>query len=121
MDGSIFNVPLKYLPILNQSTEQERNSWELCGNGFAIRWPELNNYILTASELIREFKWGVDFSSWFLVLSFWLGVLLLDIVAVAHSNPSLFVRQLGGGEGALAGKFHFDEVPWAEGVKKRGN
>ena len=56
MDGSIFNVPLKYLPILNQSTEQERNSWELCGNGFAIRWPELNNYILTASELIREFK-----------------------------------------------------------------
>ena len=56
MDGSTFNVPLKYLPILNQSTEQERNNWELCGHGFAICWPELNNYILTASELIREFK-----------------------------------------------------------------
>ena len=56
MDGSTFDVPLKYLPILNQSTQQERNNWELCGNGFAIRWPELNNYILTASELIREFK-----------------------------------------------------------------
>ena len=56
MDGSTFDVPLKYLPILNQSTQQERNNWELCGNGFAICWPELNNYILTASELIREFK-----------------------------------------------------------------
>lgn len=56
MDGSNFNVPLKYLPVLNQSTDDERNNWELCGNGFAICWPELNNYILTASELIREFK-----------------------------------------------------------------
>ncbi|MCG8318456.1 MAG: DUF2442 domain-containing protein [Cytophagales bacterium] len=56
MDGSIFKVPLKYLPILNQSTQDERENWELCGNGFAICWPDLNNYILTASELIREFK-----------------------------------------------------------------
>ena len=56
MDRSTFIVPLKYFPILNQSTLDERNNWELCGNGFAICWPELNNYILTASELIREFK-----------------------------------------------------------------
>ena len=56
MDGSTVDVPLKYQPILNQSTQQERSNWELCGNGFAICWPELNNYILTASELIREFK-----------------------------------------------------------------
>ena len=24
------------------------------------------------------------------------------------------------GEGALAGKYHFDEITWAEGVKKCG-
>ncbi|MDN5215495.1 DUF2442 domain-containing protein [Fulvivirgaceae bacterium BMA12] len=56
MDGSIFEVALKYLPVLNKSTEKERNNWELCGNGFAICWPDLNNFILTSSELIRNFK-----------------------------------------------------------------
>ena len=45
--------------------------------------------------------------SWFLVLSSWL-------------SPSFFVRQSGGGEGALAGEYHFGEITWAEGVKKRG-
>lgn len=56
MDGCLFEVPLKYLPVLYQSTEEERNNWQLCGNGFAICWPDLNDFILTSSELIREFK-----------------------------------------------------------------
>ena len=37
----------------------------------------------------------------------------------ASLSPSFFVRQKGAEEGALAGKYHFDEITWSEGVKKR--
>ena len=41
-DGRTLSVPLAWYPRLVHATPDERNNWELIGNGQGIRWPDLD-------------------------------------------------------------------------------
>ncbi len=41
-DGRTISVPLAWYPRLVHATQDERNNWELIGNGQGIRWPDLD-------------------------------------------------------------------------------
>ncbi|WP_019988254.1 DUF2442 domain-containing protein [Rudanella lutea] len=41
-DGRIVGSPLHWFPLLDKATPQQRNHYELVGDGYAIRWDELN-------------------------------------------------------------------------------
>ena len=38
-DGRRISVPLAWYPRLDQATTEQRLAWELCGAGFGIHWP----------------------------------------------------------------------------------
>ena len=44
-DGRTISVPLLWFPRLTHGTDEERNHWELVGNGEGIHWPELDEDI----------------------------------------------------------------------------
>lgn len=41
-DGRIVGSPLRWFPLLAKATPEQRNHYELVGDGYAIRWDELN-------------------------------------------------------------------------------
>jgi hypothetical protein len=41
-DGRTISVPLAWYPRLSYGTPEERNHWELIGDGEGIHWPELD-------------------------------------------------------------------------------
>ena len=41
-DGSTISVPLAWYPRLVHATQEERDNWELIGEGQGIRWPDLD-------------------------------------------------------------------------------
>ena len=41
-DGRTLCVPLAWYPRLVHATQDERNNWELIGEGQGIRWPDLD-------------------------------------------------------------------------------
>ena len=41
-DGRAISVPLAWYPRLMHATREERNNWELIGDGQGIRWPDLD-------------------------------------------------------------------------------
>ncbi len=51
MDGRTIAVPLVWYPRLWHGTAQERNQWELIGQGMGIHWPELDEDISVANLL----------------------------------------------------------------------
>ena len=38
-------IPLDWYPRLLHATVKERQNWQLLGDGYAIHWPELDEYI----------------------------------------------------------------------------
>lgn len=44
-DGRRVVVPLGWYPRLQHATDEERQNWELLGDGYAIHWPDLDEYI----------------------------------------------------------------------------
>jgi len=38
-------IPLDWYPRLQHATEEERQNWQLLGGGYAIHWPDLDEYI----------------------------------------------------------------------------
>ena len=42
LDGRTISVPLAWYPRLLHGTPEERNRWELIGNGEGIHWPHLD-------------------------------------------------------------------------------
>src|SRR5688572_15037744 len=44
-DGRILLVPLGWYPRLLHATDQERQRWQLLGDGYAIEWSEIDEHI----------------------------------------------------------------------------
>jgi len=44
-DGRSITVPLSWYPRLMNGTVQERQHWQLLGDGYAIEWPDLDEHI----------------------------------------------------------------------------
>jgi len=44
-DGRSISVPLAWYPRLVAGTPEERQSWKLLGDGYAIEWPDLDEHI----------------------------------------------------------------------------
>lgn len=41
-DGRSISVPLSWYPRLLQATAKQRAVWEICGGGYGIHWPEID-------------------------------------------------------------------------------
>jgi len=52
MDGRTIRVPLAWFPRLLEATLAERSNWEVCGGGYGIHWPQLDEH-LSAEGLLR--------------------------------------------------------------------
>ena len=63
-DGRTISVPLAWYPRLIHATQEERDKWELIGDGQGIHWPDLDEDISTegliagrpSGESQRSFK-----------------------------------------------------------------
>ncbi len=44
-DGRIISTPISWYPVLAAANKEQRNSWQLCGGGFGIAWPNLNEHL----------------------------------------------------------------------------
>ena len=53
MDGRAISIPLARYPRLFHATPQQRAHWELCGGGYGIHWPDVDEDLSTAG-LLRE-------------------------------------------------------------------
>jgi len=51
MDGRTISVPLVWYPRLFNGTEKQRNNWEICGGGYGIHWPDLDEDLSTEGML----------------------------------------------------------------------
>lgn len=52
MDGRSIRVPLAWYPSLLNATEAQRSTWEVCGGGYGIHWPKLDEH-LSSEGLLR--------------------------------------------------------------------
>lgn len=52
MDGRSIRVPLAWYPSLLNATAAQRSHWEVCGGGYGIHWPELDEH-LSSEGLLR--------------------------------------------------------------------
>jgi len=51
MDGRTITVPLAWYPRLLQATEAQRNNWKICGGGYGIHWPDIDEDLSTEGLL----------------------------------------------------------------------
>ncbi len=47
LDGRTISVPLAWYPRLLAATPEQRSNWALCGGGFGIHWPDLDEDLST--------------------------------------------------------------------------
>ena len=52
-DGRSVSVPLAWYPRLLHATAGQRAGWRICGGGFGIHWPEIDED-LSAEGLLRR-------------------------------------------------------------------
>ena len=52
-DGRSISVPLTWYPKLLKATPQKRAHWEVCGGGYGIHWPLLDED-LSIGGLVRD-------------------------------------------------------------------
>jgi hypothetical protein len=50
-DGRRLAVPLAWFPRLLHATQEQRNKWELLGDGEGIHWPEIDEDLSVAGLL----------------------------------------------------------------------
>ena len=50
-DGRTITVPLAWYPKLLHATEEQLAEWEVCGGGFGIHWPALDEDLSTEGLL----------------------------------------------------------------------
>lgn len=51
MDGRTIFVPLVWYPKLLKATRKQRIHWEICGGGYGIHWPEIDEDLSTEGLL----------------------------------------------------------------------
>ena len=51
MDGRTISVPLSWYPRLAGATPAQRSRWEICGGGFGIHWPDVDEDLDTEGLL----------------------------------------------------------------------
>ena len=51
MDGRSISVPLAWYPRLMNATPEQRSHWQVCGGGFGIHWPEIDEDLSTEGLL----------------------------------------------------------------------
>ncbi|MHC4427724.1 MAG: DUF2442 domain-containing protein [Planctomycetota bacterium] len=51
LDGRTIKVPLAWYPKLLHATAEQRDNWEICGGGFGIHWPDLDEDLSTEGLL----------------------------------------------------------------------
>jgi len=44
-DGRSLTIPVEWYPRLFHGTPEERQNWQLLGDGYAIEWPDLDEHI----------------------------------------------------------------------------
>src|SRR3989304_699200 len=52
MDGRTISAPLTWFPKLLKASAKERSHWEICGGGYGIHWPEIDED-LSSEGLLR--------------------------------------------------------------------
>lgn len=52
VDGRTISAPLAWYPKLLNATPKQRSNWEICGGGYGIHWPEIDED-LSAEGLLR--------------------------------------------------------------------
>lgn len=50
-DGRRISVPLEWYPRLARATPMQRANWELCGGGYGMHWPDLDEDLSTEGLL----------------------------------------------------------------------
>ena len=53
-DGRAISAPLAWYPRLAHAAPEERSSWELCGGGWRIHWPDLDEEISVEGMLAGQ-------------------------------------------------------------------
>ena len=51
LDGRTISVPVEWFPRLRAATQSQRDNWEVCGGGYGIHWPELDEDLSTEGLL----------------------------------------------------------------------
>lgn len=51
MDGRQISVPLEWYPRLAGASADARSNWEICGGGYGLHWPELDEDLSTEGLL----------------------------------------------------------------------
>ena len=50
-DGRRISVPVEWYPRLARATRKQRANWEVCGAGYGIHWPEIDEDLSTEGLL----------------------------------------------------------------------
>jgi len=50
-DGRKIMVPLAWYPRLFHATDKQRANWKICGGGYGIHWPDIDEDLSTAGLL----------------------------------------------------------------------
>ena len=51
MDGRTITVPIAWYPRLLHATPDQRQKWEICGGGYGIHWPDIDEDLSTEGLL----------------------------------------------------------------------
>lgn len=52
IDGRTISVPLAWYPRLLHATPEQRKNWHICGGGYGIHWPDIDED-LSSEGLLR--------------------------------------------------------------------
>lgn len=51
LDGRTISAPLAWYPRLLHANDKQRQNWEICGGGFGIHWPDIDEDLSTEGLL----------------------------------------------------------------------
>ena len=51
MDGRTISVPLAWFPRLAEAAPEQRAHWQICGGGYGIHWPDIDEDLSTEGLL----------------------------------------------------------------------